>query len=179
MATASTKSGTKAQGGAKGVFPPFQKETFGSQIVWLAIAFVALYVLLARFALPRLAAIFAARRERIDRDIAEAGKFKAESEAAIAAYKKALEEARADAQTIAAETRRQLMAEAGARKKTLDADLASRLAEAEKKIEATKSAAMKHVRGIAVETAGAIVEELIGKAPGKQSVERAVDAALH
>ena len=38
---------------------------------------------------------------------------------------------------------------------------------------------MSNVRGIAVDTAGLIVERLTGKAPTKPSVERAVDAALH
>jgi F-type H+-transporting ATPase subunit b len=179
MASAASKTGTEAHGGSKAPFPPFEKEHFGSQLLWLAIAFVALYFLLARVALPRIAAVFAARRDRIAGDIEAAGKLKAESDEAIISYEKALAEARARAQAIAAETRRQLMAEAEDKKKKIEADLASNLAEAEKKIEATKTAAMAQVRGIAIDTAGAIVGELTGKAPGKQAVERAVDAALH
>jgi F-type H+-transporting ATPase subunit b len=135
--------------------------------------------LLARVALPRLAAVIEARRTRVDEDIEEAGKLKANSEAAIEAYEKALAEARAKAQAFAAEARRELMGKAEERKKKLEAALAARLAEAERKIEATKAAAMAHVRGIAVDAAGAIVEELVGKAPGKAAAERAVDAVLH
>ncbi len=179
MATATGQTGTVAHGGPKGVFPPFNKDTFGSQLLWLAIAFAALYLLLARVALPRLAAILEVRRGRIDDDIAQAGKLKGESEAAIESYQKALAEARAKAQALAAAMRQELMAAAEQRKKQLEGGLAAKLAEAERKIEATKSAAMAHVRGIAVDTAGAIVEELMGKAPGKAAVERAVDTALH
>jgi F-type H+-transporting ATPase subunit b len=179
MATATTGAHTGAQGGPKGVFPPFNKETFGSQLLWFAIAFAALYLLLARVALPRLAAVIEARRSRLDEDIEEAGKLKANSEAAIETYEKALAEARAKAQAIAAEARRELMGKAEERKKKLEAALAVKLAEAERQIEATKAAAMAHVRGIAVDAAGAIVEELVGKAPGKAATERAVDAALH
>jgi F-type H+-transporting ATPase subunit b len=179
MATATTGAHTGAQGGPKGVFPPFNKETFGSQLLWFAIAFAALYLLLARVALPRLAAIMEARRARLDADIEAAGKLTAKSEAAIEAYEKALAEARAKAQTIAAEARRDLMAKAEERKKKLEAGLAAKLAEAERQIEATKAAAMAHVRGIAADTAGAIVEQIVGKAPGKAAAERAVDAALH
>jgi len=36
-----------------GGFPPFQKETYASQLLWLAIFFVALYLIAAKFALPR------------------------------------------------------------------------------------------------------------------------------
>ena len=41
----------------KAPFPPFQKETFASQLVWLAITFVALYLLISRVAVPRIGGI--------------------------------------------------------------------------------------------------------------------------
>ena len=40
-----------------GGFPPFQKDTFASQILWLVLVFVALYLLMSRIALPRIGAI--------------------------------------------------------------------------------------------------------------------------
>ena len=40
-----------------GGFPPFDSHTFGGQLLWLAIAFGALYVLMSKVALPRVAAI--------------------------------------------------------------------------------------------------------------------------
>ncbi len=174
-----TQTGTQAPGGAKPPFPPFDKDTFGSQLIWLAIAFVALYVLLSRVALPRVAAIFAARRARLESDLAAAAKAKAESEAAIASYEKALADARAKAQALAAETKQKFAAEAEAKKKSVDASLAAKLADAEKQIDATRKSAMSNVRNIAVDTASAIVERLTGTAPAKPAVEKAVDAALH
>ncbi len=174
-----TQTGTQAPGGAKPPFPPFDKQTFGSQLIWLAIAFVALYVLLARVALPRVASIFAARKQKLESDLASAAKAKTASEAAIASYEKALAEARAKAQATAAAAKQQFAAEADEKKKKLDANLAVKLAEAEKQIDATRKAAMGNVRSIAVDTASAIVERLTGTAPAKPAVEKAVDAALH
>ncbi len=63
----------------KGPFPPFQKEYFASQLVWLGLSFVVLYVLLAKVALPRVASILAARKARIEGDLADAGRAKTES----------------------------------------------------------------------------------------------------
>jgi F-type H+-transporting ATPase subunit b len=181
MAIAPAASGahTEAPGGHKGPFPPFNRETFGSQLLWFAITFALLYFLLARVALPRVARIIEARRARIRDDLAAAARLKGESEAALATYEKSLAAARGRAQAIAADTHRKLAAETEARRKELEAALAAKLAEAEGKIDAVKGAAMREVRGIALETAGAIVERLIGAAPARPALERAVDQALH
>jgi F-type H+-transporting ATPase subunit b len=162
----------------KGGFPPFQSHTFASQLVWLVIAFVLLYVLMAKWALPRVGSILESRQKRIEGDIAEAGTLKAQSDEAIVAYEKALADARADAQAIANETRDRQSAAAEARRKTLEDELNVKLADAEKTIAATKTAAMSNVRGIAEEATRAIVERLIGAAPSEKAVADAVAGAL-
>jgi F-type H+-transporting ATPase subunit b len=173
--TASTEH--PAQDGHGG-FPPFQSETFASQLVWLAIAFVLLYVLMAKLALPRVGAIIESRQKRIQDDLTDASRLKGESDAAVAAYEKALAEARNRAQAIANETRERHAAEAEARRKVLEAELNSKLADAEKTIAATKQAAMGNVRSIAEDAARAIVERLIGETPDERAVAAAVADAL-
>jgi F-type H+-transporting ATPase subunit b len=164
--------------GHKAPFPPFQKENFATQLFWLAIFFVLLYVIMAKLAIPRIGGILAARQNRIDGDLEQARRLKDQSDETFASYEKALADARGRAQTIAAETRSRLNVEAEQRRKQLDAELNARLGEAEKSIAAAKAAAMTSVRGIAVEAAGAIVERLIGVAPAAAAVKKAVDAAL-
>lgn len=173
-----TKAHSEQPGGAKPQFPPFNKETFASQLVWLALTFVLLYVLMSRIALPRVGGIIAARTAQIDADLAAAQKLKEDTDKAIAAYEKTLADARANAQVIAGKTRDELMAKADQRRKVLEGKLGEKLAEAEKTIEATKKAAMANVRAIATEAASAIVERLIGTAPGEKVVADAVADAL-
>jgi F-type H+-transporting ATPase subunit b len=179
MAETKSTAHTEVPGVAhKEAFPPFQSQTFVSQLVWLTISFVVLYVLMWKIALPRIGSIFAARHERIAEDLAEAQRLRDESEAALAAYERLIAEARGRAQTIAAETHSRLTAEAEDRRKLLDEELNAKLAEAEEAIAATKVAAMASVRAIAADAAAAIVERLIGIAPAARSVEAAVDEAL-
>src|SRR5262247_3736094 len=159
-------------------FPPFDSHTFASQLFWLALAFIALYLLMSRVALPRVGSILEARRRRIEEDLAEAQRFKDASDAAIAAHEKALAEARGRAQVLANETRAKAAAAAEARRKEVDAKLNARIAEAEKAIAATRSAAMRNVRSIAGEAAGAIVERLTGIAPAGEEVAEAISKAL-
>jgi F-type H+-transporting ATPase subunit b len=173
-----TTSHTEVPPGGKAPFPPFQKDTFVSQIVWLVITFVALYLLISRVAIPRIGGIFEERAKRIEGDFAQAHRAKEEAEAALAAYEKALADARNRAQAIGTEIRDKLHAEAEEKRKALEAQLNTQLAEAEKMIAATKTAAMANVRGIAVDAAAAIVERLIGVTPSAPAVAAAVDDAL-
>ena len=128
--------------------------------------------------LPRIGAIIESRQKSIADDLAGAASLKAESDAAIAAYEKALAEARARAQAIANETRDKQAAAAEATRKRLEGELNAKLAEAEKTIAATKQAAMTNVRGIAAGATKAIVERLIGKAPSDSAVDAAVADSL-
>jgi len=159
-------------------FPPFDPHTFASQLFWLALAFIALYLLMSRVALPRVGSILEARRRRIDEDLAEAQRFKDASDAAIAAHEKALAEARGRAQALANETRAKAAAAADARRKEVDAKLNDRIAEAEKAIAATRSSAMANLGSIAVEPAGAIIERLTGVPPTSEELGRAVSNVL-
>ena len=163
---------------AKHAFPPFQKDTFASQLVSLLIAFVALYLIVSRIALPRVGSVLDERQGAIEGDLSAAQKLKDDSDAALKAYESELAAARSRAQAIGAETRDKLNAAADAERRKLEEQLALKLAEAEKTIASTREAAMSNVRGIAADAAAAIVQRLTGVLPDGKSVDSAVDASL-
>jgi F-type H+-transporting ATPase subunit b len=174
-----TNAHTEAPGGPhKGPFPPFNPETFASQLVWLTITFVALYVLVDRVMLPRVEGILKLRRDTIARDLAEAQQRKTEADEALAVYEKSLADARNRGQALAHQLREQQAGEAEAARKALDQSLNAQFAEAEKSIAKAKVAAMGNVRGIAAEAANAIVERMIGSAPARAAVDAAVADVL-
>jgi F-type H+-transporting ATPase subunit b len=169
---------TEADGGHKAPFPPFQKDTFASQLVSLLVAFVALYLIVSKIALPRVGGVIDARQNAIEGDLAEAQKLKDASDDALKAYEGELAAARSRAQAISTETREKLNAASEAERKTLEERLTQKLAEAEKTIASTREAAMSNVRGIAAEAASAIVQRLTGLAPDGKAIDSAVDASL-
>lgn len=175
--TGGTSAHTTADGG-KPPFPPFESHTFASQLVWLAISFVLLYVIVSRLALPRVGGILAARQRAIANDLAAAQKLRDESETALKSYETELANARNKAQAIGAETRDKLNAQSEQERKTLEDRLAIKLAEAEKTIAGTRAAAMSNVREIASDAATAIVQQLTGVQPDAKAVETAVDASV-
>jgi F-type H+-transporting ATPase subunit b len=169
---------TEADGGHKGGFPPFESDTFASQLVSLAIAFGLLYIIVSRLALPRMKGVLMARQGAIDIDLAEAQKLRDQSDAALKDYESELANARSRAQGIGSDIRDKLNAQAEADRKALEERLAARLSAAEKTIAETRTAAMGNVRTIAVDTAGAIVQRLTGTTPDAGAINSAVDATL-
>ena len=157
--------------------PPFESEHFPSQLVWLAVSFVLLYVLMSRIALPRISGIMAARSKAISDDLAAAESLKEQSNAAQAAYDKALADARTRAQGIAGATREQQARDSEALHKRLEAELHDRIAAAEQSIAKSRSGAMSNVRTIAADAAAAIVERLIGQRPRDDEVAAALDSS--
>jgi F-type H+-transporting ATPase subunit b len=172
-------AGTEVPGGAhaKGAFPPFDPHTFAPQLVWLAIIFGALYLLMSRVALPRVENILETRRARIAGDLDDAADMQQKAKDAGVAYEKTLADARGKAQTMAQQMRDQLAAESAAKRKALEDQLNAKLAESERSIGATKSQAMTHVTEIATTAAAEIVAQITGKPADAQKIAQAVAAA--
>jgi F-type H+-transporting ATPase subunit b len=158
------------------VFPPFNPETFASQLLWLAITFAALYLLISRVAIPQIGGILESRRMRIEGDLKEAERLRVETERAAAAYEEALAEARTNAHAIAEETRQGIRTDIEGKRAKVESELAAKMAEAEARIAQTKKAALSNVQQIAADTAAALVAQL--SAPASDAdVRDAVAAA--
>jgi F-type H+-transporting ATPase subunit b len=160
------------------VFPPFDSSTFASQLLWLAITFVALYYLMARVAIPRISGILTERTGRIAADVDKAERAKVDSEAALAAYEKALAAARSNASTIAETARVAAKTAADAERGETEAALARKLAAAEVSIGEIKTKALADVGAIASEATAAIVKALIDADVGKGDADAAVARAM-
>ncbi len=174
MATTTTES-TQAEGG-ESKFPPLDSKSFPSQLFWLVIFFAALYLLMSRLVLPKLAAIISNRKAQIDGDLARASALKDETEAALKNYEKALFDARAKATDIGRETRAKVSAEIDADQANLDAALSKKIKDAEAKVAKAKAKAMESVEAIASESAADIVASLTGGKTLKTAAAKAVAA---
>jgi F-type H+-transporting ATPase subunit b len=159
-------------------FPPFNPTTFASQLLWLAICFGLFYLVMGRVAIPRISAILETRKDKIARDLADAAKLKDETDAAIAAYEKALATARQNAAAIAAETRATLTADVDAKRHAAEASLQEKLKKAEAEIAGIKAKALAEVSGIARETAQSVVAALSTATVSPDEIAKAVDGAL-
>jgi F-type H+-transporting ATPase subunit b len=163
-ASEAAQGAADAAHGGGSAMPQLDFSTFSNQIFWLVVTLVVIYLILSRVALPRIAAVLAERQGTITNDIAAAEDLKAKAVEAENAYNKALADARAEAQRIAAEARAEIQADLDDAIAKADADIAAKAAESEKAIAEIKAGALESVQAVAGDTAAEIVAALGGKA---------------
>ena len=157
--------------------PQLDPEVFSPQLVWLAITFAILYVVMARLALPRIGEVIEGRHDHIAHDLDAAATLKSQAEAALDAYNQSMARTRSEAQGVLARAAEQRAAAAAARSSEFEARIAAQLGEAEARIAKAKARALDDIEGVAGEIARAATEKLIGVAPGGGAVKAVLAAA--
>jgi F-type H+-transporting ATPase subunit b len=162
----SAGAATEAAGhaAASGGLPQFDFQWWPGQIAWVLLVFVVLFFYMRLFAVPKLGGAIAARDAKIEGDLADARKLKAEADATAEAAAADRAAARASAQKLANDARAAARAEVDKALAVEEARLAEAAAKADAGINAARDKAMTNVAGIAQDTAAAIVAKLTGKA---------------
>jgi F-type H+-transporting ATPase subunit b len=162
---------------AEGGLPQLNPAVFSPQLIWLAISFLVLFLLMSKVALPDISATLTARQQRLDGDLAAAEKLRAEAEAAIAGYKKSIADARAAAQAEMKEVAASLQAEGARREAAFATEVNARTKAAEQAIAAAKQKASADIRAMAGEATRQLVTRLSGAEPAAADIASAVEAA--
>ncbi len=150
---------------------------YAPQVVWLAITFAVLYMILSRLALPGIARTLGDRETRLKGDLGAAERLRAEAEATLAAYQKAMTEARQKAQIEMKQAAAAAAAEAAKRDSAFMAEVNARTKSAEAAIAAAKTSALADVRSMASAAARELVGRLSGAEPAAADVAAAIEAA--
>jgi F-type H+-transporting ATPase subunit b len=158
--------------------PQLDVSTYAPQVIWLAISFALLYVLMARVALPRIGRVLEERRDRVSDNLEKAESLKAEAEGVAEAYEGALAEARAEAQTILRQAADQMAADADQRHARISERLETEIKAGEAHIAEARQQAVANIRQVVVEVAGAAAARLSGRKLDAKPLEAAVEAAL-
>jgi F-type H+-transporting ATPase subunit b len=157
--------------------PQLDVASYLPQLVWLAITFVALYLLMARLALPRIADVLAERSKRREDNLARAEDLQAEAEAAAEAYENVLAEARTTAHGQIVQSSEAAKVNAEDAIHALDQRLAGEIEAAEATIAAARDAALTEAATIAAEAARLAAEKIAGIKIDSQAAAAAALAA--
>jgi F-type H+-transporting ATPase subunit b len=158
--------------------PQLDIATFAPQLIWLAISFILLYVLMAKVALPRVAGVLEERTARIEANLEKAELLKRDAEAARGAYEKAIAESRAKAGTLTSQAADRAAKEAAERQHALAAKLAEQGRDIEQKITEARAKALESTHTIAAEVAREAVRKLLGRDVGSAAAEAAVKSVI-
>ncbi len=158
--------------------PQLDPSFFSTQLVWLFLTLVPLYLILRRAVLPRIGEVLEARQRHIDTDLEKATKLRQEAEAVLADYEKALTEARSRAVEAVKEAGLEMTAASARRHEAFGQELAATAQEAEGRITRAKEEALAHVSTVANEVAAAVAAKLIGAEPAADQVENTVKEVM-
>jgi F-type H+-transporting ATPase subunit b len=142
--------------------PQMDTKWFPSQIFWLAVTFLGLYVIFGKKLLPAISGTLENRRNHIQGDLDSAQNLREEVEKVQHANEESLDEARANAAQIFEDVQEALRRKTQKKMDSFAATSQKKTKEAEAAIEEAKSQAMSEMHTIAAEVASAAAEKIIG-----------------
>lgn len=177
-AIALAAEGALAASDGGGTLPQLDIGTFPTQVFWLFITFIVLYIAMTKIAIPRIEYVLEERHSKLAEDLDKAGKLKADAEEVQANYEKALADARGTAQEQVAAAKEDAAKKNAKAEAEADAAAVKKVQDAEASIEAARTEALSNVKDVVSEVAGDAVQKLIGVKVTKTELNKAVAAAM-
>jgi len=156
--------------------PQLDASSFPSQLFWLTVSFVMLYVLLARALLPRVQSVLVMRKRTMESDVEQSEQLKSEAARAEEQYERALLEARTKSQAMLMAAQAEIAACAAKRRTELDVSIEKKLAESDAVIRSAKQAVSDKLTPVASELASLIVEVLVHQKPDSKDIGDAISS---
>jgi F-type H+-transporting ATPase subunit b len=156
-------SGTVLAKEGSGGMPQLDPHSFAPQLVWLAIAFLALYLVMSRLAVPAISDTLDKRQARIQGDLDAAEKANEDTRSLVAAYEKRLADTREEARKLMRERGEADSSAAAARLQALHDKLAGQIGEAEKRIAAQRDEVMQGLERMAEDIGKDVYAKIAGQ----------------
>ena len=125
--------------------PQLNPEFFASQLFWLVISFVFLFIFLWRISLPRIGAVLEKRESKINDDLKVAKQLQAEAEKIQLEIDKELQEARLEADKLVKDSLANFQDHADKELAKLDKELDVKIDDSSKLIEKNKDQSLKQI----------------------------------
>lgn len=162
---------------AEGGMPQLNFHDFAPQLVWLLIAFVVLYLIMSRLAVPAIADTLEKRQAKIQGDLDAAEKASEDTRSAVDAYQKRLANAREEARSLTRARNEADATAANTRLTELGTKLTAQVDAAEKRIAGQRAQVMEGLEGMAHDVAADVYAKLAGSPADKGALGAKVAAA--
>ena len=140
--------------------PQLDFSTFLPQIFWLFISLSFLYIVLSRYALPRVSDVIDERKDIIAKYIDSAKEYSEESEKAIEELNLKLSEAKTSSQNLINKSIQDIKEDSEIKKSSLIKEINNQISEAEGEIKEKKETALAEISSISESLAIEMLESL-------------------
>jgi F-type H+-transporting ATPase subunit b len=142
--------------------PQLDVTTFPSQLFWLLVTFVFLYVIFSKKNLPEISSVLENRKNHIQNDLETAGKTRLEAEQVQNSYEESLNKAREDATNEMSSVNDEISAEAEKASNEFREHSEKEIAKAEKNLSKAKKEVLDSMDTIAAEIASEAAQKIVG-----------------
>jgi len=156
--------------------PQLDASTFPSQVFWLAITFVILYLYFSKKTLPEISSIIENRRDHVQGDLDTAEDVRREAQDAQDTYEKLVENARVETTKILNDATGEVKAQGEKKLAALRDKNISDMAALETRLAQEKQKAMSDMTAIAAEIATQAAEKIVGIKPDLKQAQTVVQA---
>ena len=161
-----------------GGMPQLNPEFWFSQIFWLTITFGILFIILSKFILPKIRNNLETRKSQIMENIEIADNQKTNSEKNLKEYDKIIFHAKDSAKNTFYLAKEKIQLELSKEREKIENELNSKIKDAENEINDLIKSAPEKINLIAVDTAGEIIQKLIGVEVNKSNVSAIVNEQI-
>jgi F-type H+-transporting ATPase subunit b len=143
--------------------PQLNPEFFASQIFWLIISFAILYIVMAKFALPKIADVIESRKDIIARDFEDAESYKKDSVATEQKYLDSIKVAHEKASASIAKSKKKLHQSLDDANENFEKENGMVISEFETQLHAKKADILEDKEVLAYEISHDIIRKILGK----------------
>lgn len=151
-------SSAASQAAEKAGMPQLNPDTWFSQIFWLVITFVFLYVVISKIVLPKLSESIEQRNDHVSDNIDAANHLKNQAEEKYQEYLKIIADAKKEAKEIIEKNKKDLQSDFENRKRDINEKSEQKIKEVENEILEFKKQAIKNIDEIAEQIAKNLVK---------------------
>jgi len=154
--------------------PQLDFSTYPSQIFWLAVTFILLYILVSRLCLPTIREVLQNRQSRITGDLKKAENLKEQAKEAESDFTGKLGKAKTKATALITDARNKTAKEEHTRFQKLEATFSKQQKESEQNLKTLKKSFEDDLIPLLAESAVKIAKDIAGVSVTKKDAEKRI-----
>ena len=163
---------------AEAGMPQLDPEYWPSQVFWLVIIFITIYILISKIFIPKIKGSIDMREDKIRKDLEEAKTFKEQAELKLKEYNSLMEAAKLDVKKIISKSRQKLNDDMQIKREEIQKKIDGEILNAEKEIKKLKNDSSGKVSLISQDIVSNLVKDIFGEDLNKSSIEATVSQTI-